>query len=58
MLYAEYLVLLGLLEQVRFAVNKNIIALEEHVARRWWPSKPNRAILCVDISRRLVRGSI
>jgi hypothetical protein len=54
----SYLVLLWLLEQVRFAVNKDIISFEEHVTRGWRASDSNGTILSVEISRRFVRRSI
>jgi hypothetical protein len=50
----SYLVLLWLLEQVRFAVNKDIIAFEEHVTWGWRTSKSIGAVLSVDISRGFV----
>ena len=54
----SYLLLLWLLEQVRFSVNKNIIAFEQHVTRGWRASKSNGVIPCFDISRGFVRDSI
>jgi hypothetical protein len=54
----SYLLLLWLLEQVRFAVNKDIISFEENVTWGWRASKSNGAILSVDISRGFVRRSI
>jgi hypothetical protein len=51
-------VLLGLFEQIRFAVNENVITFEQHVTRGRRTTKSNRAILWVDISRGFVRGSI
>jgi hypothetical protein len=54
----SYLLLLWLLEQVRFSVNKNIIAFEQHVTRGWRASKPSGVIPCFDISRGFVRDSI
>jgi hypothetical protein len=54
----SYLTLLWLLEQVRFSVNKNIIAFEKHVTWGWWASKPNGVIPCFVVSRGFVRDSI
>jgi len=54
----SYLLSLSLLEQVRFSVNKNIIAFEQHVTRGWRASKPNGGIYCFSISRGFVRDSI
>lgn len=54
----SYLVLLWLLEQVRFAVNKDIISFEEHVTWGWRASESNGAILSVEISRGFVRRSL
>jgi len=54
----SYLLLLWFLEQVRFPVNKNIIAFEQHVTRGWRASKPNGVIYCFTISRGFVRDSI
>jgi len=54
----SYLLLLWLLEQVRFSINKNIIAFEQHVTWGWRASKPNGVISCFEISRGFVRDSI
>jgi len=54
----SYLLLLWLLEQVRFSVNKHIIAFEQHVTRGWRAPKPNGVISWFTISRGFVRDSI